>query len=103
MTYSNLLPCLDLLDSLAHLLEQLARLLDELVDSFPHSRGVAPGSEVADFSAEALVVAVELEELVHKILGEAREFRVVSVGAAADAAATGLASVPCFEGRELIE
>jgi len=96
-THRHVLPRLDLLDALADHLEAVARLVDQFVHPLAHARGVAARAQVPDLAVEPLVVAVELEELVHEVLRQPLEVGVVGVGAACAAAA------PRLEGGELVE
>lgn len=101
IAYRGIFPGLDLLDSLAHLLELLGGLLDGNVHALPQSWVVPSGAEQADVRLELGDVALQMEELVHETLRQARELRVIRVGAVV--AATAATSAAGLYRGELVE
>lgn len=82
-TNRDVLPLLYRLDALAYVLEQVAALLQQAVHALAHTRGVAPRAQMADLAAQPLVVARQLEQLVHQVLRQPPELRVVREARAA--------------------
>lgn len=79
MPYRDLFPCLDLLDALAYALECLARLLDQIVHTLPNACSISACPQMTDLRAQARNVSSKREQLVHQILRQPLELRVVRV------------------------
>ena len=86
-TYRNLIPILYTLDPRADILELRRGLLQQPMHALAQARVIAAGTQETDLGAQLGDVALQVEQFVHQVLGQAGKLGIVGVSAAAAAAA----------------
>lgn len=79
VTYTDILPCLDLLDPICDIPESRPSILQELVDSLAHTLGVSPRSQKGNLIGQPSDVGGQGKQLVGETLGQTMEFGVIAI------------------------